>query len=200
VLVLSTADVLYVQSLFPLEAAQKYVPAAMIGLAFMTFGTPIAAVMFPKVARSAAQTRGSQAMSLALAATVAGGAVGAVFCTLFPELPLRIIFVGKPLFWQAAPLVPWFAWMLLPLIIANVLINNLLARGRFSLVPWALAVGVVYLGLLVGARHWLPTLEPFQAFRTLLAGMGLCNLTLLVVAAVFTFRETEPIAEAAPSV
>jgi hypothetical protein len=181
-----------VQSLFPLEAAQKYVPAAMIGLALMTFGTPIAAVMFPKVARSAALTRGSRAMPLALAATVAGGAVGAVFCTVFPELPLRVIFIGKPLFWQAAPLVPWFAWVLLPLIVANVLINNLLARGRFGLVPWALAVGVVYLAVLFFARHWLPTLEPMQAFRALLATMGVCNLALLAVAVVFTYREEEP--------
>ena len=188
-LMLSTADVLYVQSLFPLEQSQKYVPAAMIGLALMTFGTPIAAVMFPKVARSTALTRGSKAMPLALAATIGGGALGALLCTLFPELPLRVIFFFKPVFWQAAPLVPWFAWVLLPLIVANVLVNNLLAAGKLRVVPWVVAVGLLYLGLLVAGRHWLPTLDPFTAFRTLLGTLGICNLLLLAVAVVFTWRE-----------
>jgi O-antigen/teichoic acid export membrane protein len=189
ILVLSTADVIYVQSLFPLEQSQKYVPAAMIGLALLTFGSPIAAVMFPKVARSTALTRSSRAMPLALAATIGGGALGALFCTLLPELPLKVIFFFKPAFWLAAPLVPWFAWVLLPLIVANVLINNLLAAGRLRVVPWVVAVGVLYLGLLGAGRRWLPTLEAFTAFRTLLGTLGVCNLLLLAVAVVFTWRE-----------
>ncbi len=188
VVLLSTTDVVYVQSLFPVEAAQRYVPAAMIGLALTTFGVPIAAVMFPKVARSAALARRSRAMPLALAATLGGGALVALACTLLPELPLRVIYFGKPLYWQAAPLVPWFAWALLPLIVANVLINNLLAAGRFGVVPWVLAVGVLYLGLLFGARHWLPALEPFTAFRVLLGALGGCNLLLLAVAVGHTVR------------
>jgi hypothetical protein len=189
VLFLSTADVVYVQSLFPLEQSQRYVPAAMIGLALTTFGVPIAAVMFPKVARSTALARGSKAMPLALAATLGGGALAALACTAFPEVPLRLIFFGKPLYWQAAPLVPWFAWVLLPLIVANVLINNLLAAGRFRVVPWVLAAGLLYLGLLFGGRHWLPTLEPFTAFRVLLGTLGACNLLLLTFATIFTLRE-----------
>lgn len=189
VLLLSTADVIYVQSLFPLEQSQRYVPAAMIGLALMTFGAPIAAVMFPKVARSTALTGRSQAMPLALAVTMGGGALGALFCTLFPALPLRVIFFSKPLFWEAAPLVPWFAWALLPLIVANVLVNNLLAAGRFRVVPGVIGVGVLYLALLIGGRGWLTTLEPFTAFRILLGTLGFCNVLLLVVAVVATRRE-----------
>lgn len=197
VVFLSTADVVYVQSLFPIEAAQRYVPAAMIGLALTTFGVPIAAVMFPKVARSAALARGSRAMPLALGVTLGGGALAALACTLFPELPLRVIYFGKPLYWQAAPLVPWFAWALLPLIVANVLINHLLAAGRFGVVPWVLAVGLLYLGLLFFGRHWLPTLEPFTAFRVLLATLGGCNLLLLAAAVRATL--CAPIGAVAPA-
>ncbi len=196
VLCLSTADVVYVQSLFPLEAAQRYVPAAMIGLALTTFGVPIAAVMFPKVARSAAQAKRSRAMPLALGATLGGGALAALACTLVPELPLRVIFFGRPVYWEAAPLVPWFAWVLLPLIVANVLINNLLAAGRFRVVPWVLGVGLLYLAWLWGARHWLPTLEPFTAFRALLGVLGGCNVLLLAAAVAHTLREPAlPVAE-----
>lgn len=189
VVFLSTADVVYVQSLFPVEAAQRYVPAAMIGLALTTFGVPIAAVMFPKVARSAALARGTRAVTLALAVTLGGGALAALACTAFPALPLRVIFFGQPLFWEAAPLVPWFAWALLPLIVANVLIHSLLAAGRHRVVPWVLGVGGVYLMLLLWLRGWLPTLEPMTAFRVLLGTLGGCNTLLLVGAAVCTWRE-----------
>lgn len=200
VVFLSTADVVYVQSLFPVAAAQRYVPAAMIGLALTTFGVPIAAVMFPKVARSAALARGTRALPLALAVTLGGGALAALACTLFPALPLRVIFFGQPLFWEAAPLVPWFAWALLPLIVANVLINSLLAAGRHRVVSWVLGVGGLYLALLFGLRGWLPTLEPMTAFRVLLGTLGGCNALLLAGAAVCTGREPAGLLSAAGGV
>src|SRR5262249_48649714 len=68
----------------------------------------------------------------------------ALACTLFPQLPVRIIYVRNPDYWRSAPLVPWIAWAVLPLILANVLLNNLLARGRFRVVPWSLGVAVGY--------------------------------------------------------
>jgi len=44
----------------------------------------------------------------------------------------------------STPLVPWFAWGMLPLTLANVLINALLARGRFAVVPWLVLVAIGY--------------------------------------------------------
>jgi len=49
------------------------------------------------------------------------------------ETALAILFPDKI---AAAPLVPWYAWALVPLTLANVLIQNLLARGRFAAMPW----------------------------------------------------------------
>lgn len=189
VLLFTTADVMYVHRLFP-EAEQLYMPAAMVGLALMVYSMPIAQVMFPKVARSAAVAGKSHAMVLALLATGAGGAAGALVCTAFPELPLRLVYFSKPTFWAAAPLVPWFAWALLPLTLANVLINSLLAREEFQVVPWVVAVGALWLAALVLGRSWLVSLEPLTAFRCLLSLTGLCGLLLLVAAARFTARET----------
>ena len=42
------------------------------------------------------------------------------------------MYLSNPEMWEAAPLVPWFAWALLPLTVANVLVQNILARGRFK--------------------------------------------------------------------
>jgi O-antigen/teichoic acid export membrane protein len=189
VLLFTTADVIYVHWLFP-HAEQLYMPAAMVGLVLMVYAMPIAQVMFPKVARSAALAGRSHAMALALVATGAGAAAGALACTVLPALPLRLVYFSKPEFWAAAPLVPWFAWALLPLTLANVLINNLLAREQFRVVPWVVAVGALYLGVLFGVRGWLPTLEPLTAFRCLLSLTGGCGLLLLAIAAHFTPRES----------
>jgi hypothetical protein len=84
--------------------------------------------------------------------------------------------------------VPWFAWALLPLTLANVLINNLLA-GAVPGRPWVVAVGVLYLEALFGARGWLTALEPLTAFRWLLSLTGGCGLLLLVIAARLTPRD-----------
>lgn len=200
VVFIANADVVYVQNLFRTEQTTLYVPAAMIGLALVSFTMPLAAVMFPKVARSAALTRGTHAVQLALVATALMAAAAALACTLLPELPLRIIFFGKPLYWAAAPLVPWFAWALVPLILGNVLLGNLLARERFSVVPWIVLLAVAYGFTLWWLRpHLLAEENPFTAFRTILLTLGLCNVGLLAVTACFTFREKLPVVEAAPA-
>ena len=196
---MSTVDVVYVRAIFPRAASDLYNRGAMIGLALMTVAMPLVQVMFPKVARSAALTRPSQAMYLALAATGAVGASAALLCTWLPELPLRLIFIGNPAAWEAAPLVPWFAWVLLPLMLAMVLINNLLAQERFRIVPWMLAVTAVYLGALAFWRTRLPGWETFDAFRALLLTLGICNLALLFLAVRFTARERVAVGAAAPS-
>jgi len=196
---MSTVDVVYVRAVFPAEASDLYNRGAMIGLALMTVSLPLVQVMFPKVARSAALTRPSQAMYLALAATAGVGASAALFCTLLPELPLRLVFIGNPVAWEAAPLVPWFAWVLLPLMLAMVLINNLLAQERFAIVPWMLGVTAVYLWALTFWRTRLPAWEPFAAFRALLGTLGICNLLLLFLAVRFTAREPVAVVAAAPS-
>ncbi len=192
VVLFTSADVVYVQSLFPDDAKQLYSPAAMIGLALTMYALPLAQVMFPKVARSAALRHKSMAMPLALAATASGGMIGAIVCTLFPELPLRLFFWTKPDFWAAAPLVPWFAWAVLPLTLANVLINTLIARGRFRVAPWLVGVAVLYLGSLLLLRSWFQSQDPLVAFRSLLALLGGCNTLLLVVAAWFSRQDPLP--------
>jgi O-antigen/teichoic acid export membrane protein len=195
---MSTVDVVYVRAVFGPEQSEAYNRGAMVGLALMTVAIPLVQVMFPKVARSAALTRPSRAMTLALVSTAGVGSVAAVICTLFPELPLRVIFIGNPSAWEAAPLVPWFAWALLPLILAMVLINNLLARGRFGVVAWMGLVMVLYLGWLALWRTQLSALEGFTGLYRVLGTLGVCNLALLILAIGFTVRERVPVAVEGP--
>lgn len=187
-LLMMNADVVLVQTLFPpTESSTLYMPAAMIGFALVNFTTPVAAVMFPKVARSAARTEPTDAARQALISVAVLGGLAALACTVLPELPLKIIYLRNRVFWQAAPLVPWFAWCLLPLLLANVLVGSLLARGVFAVVPWLLVVAAGYVvALAVFSDSWV-RLAPMAAFQQILQTLGLFNVALLGVAAWFTW-------------
>ena len=54
-------------------------------------------------------------------------------------------------------MVPWFAWCLVPLSLANVLINNVLARERYAAVPWLVAVaigyGIAFIGTIIATEY-----------------------------------------------
>jgi len=98
--------------------------------------------MFPKIVRSAALAERTDVLAQALGATALLGAAAALFFTIFPRLPLQIAYA--PSYLVVAPLLPWFAWCMLPLTLANVLVNNLLAREKFGLVPWLVILTVAY--------------------------------------------------------
>jgi O-antigen/teichoic acid export membrane protein len=200
VVFMGNADVVYVQAVFdPAITPFGYMPAALVGLALATFVMPLTSVMFPKVVRSAALTQDTRAMELALGATALLGAAIALVCTLFPSLPLRIIYFGRPEFWRAAPLVPWFAWALLPLVLANVLIGGLLARERFGVVPWVVLITLGYGISLAVLKPYLLDLEVMTAFRTVLQTLGLFSLLQLLVAGWFTVRgPTRPLPPPVP--
>ncbi len=190
-LFLQTADVIYVQSLFPKDKSPFYMPGAMIGFALVQFTVPLAAVMYPKIVRSAARAEKSDALRLTLLTTAVLGGVAALASTLLPELPLRILFFTKRELWAAAPLVPWFAWCMLLFTLANVLVGNLLARERFAIVPWLVAVATAYGFALAGMQGRLLAMEHFAAFRLLLQIMTGFNLMLLGLAAWFTWGKTQ---------
>jgi hypothetical protein len=96
--------------------------------------------MFPTIVRNLALSKKTDALLLTLVATGIFGCLAAAGCTLFPGLPLAVLHFKL----EAAPLVPWFAWSLLPLIMANVLIQNLMARGRYYASQWLILVPVFY--------------------------------------------------------
>jgi O-antigen/teichoic acid export membrane protein len=191
-----SADMIVVQSLFDKEKTGFYAAAGMIGRALVFFTAPLIAVMFPKIAHSAARTEKSNVLAQALGATVLLGAMAALGCTLLPTLPLRLVYDAS--FLTIAPLVPWFAWCMLPLALANVLINSLLARMHYRAVPWLVLVAAGYgLTLLLLSPTFLE-LEQAQAFKLVVQVLGGFGLLLVGVAAWFTWGANGRAAEARP--
>jgi O-antigen/teichoic acid export membrane protein len=183
-----SADMIFTQNFFPREQTGFYAAAGMIGRALVFFTQPLTVVMFPKLARSAATGEKSNALGLALGATVLAGGAAAVVCTLYPSLPLRLA-LYKPIYIAtASPLVPWFAWCMLPLTLSMVLINSLMARSKFSAVPWLVLVAIGYgVALALVGRHAGSLPDTQAGLRMMIQTLGVFNLLLLGVCAWFTW-------------
>lgn len=176
------ADMIFVRNFFSPEQTAYYAAAGLIGRALVYFTAPLTGVMFPKVARSAARGEESSALMLTLGLTALAGGGAALMCTLLPSLPLRIVY-DKSFLEISTPLVPWFAWCMLPLTLSTVLINSLMARSRFAAVPWLVAVAVGY-GVTLYLRH--------DTFLTVIHTIGLFGLILLAVCVWFSFHRPRP--------
>ena len=192
-LVVTNVDGPFVRNTFAENQAEMkdlYSAAAMIGTALAQFTTPLALVMFPKIARSKARAEKTDAMAVALLGTVVLGGLAALASTLLPELPLRIVFFTNPAkYVHAAPLVPWFAWCMLTLTLAGVLINNLLARERYEVVPWLVAIAAAYALTLLGLRPVLLNMPTLDALRTIVQVLFGANLLLLLVSMRFNWSK-----------
>jgi O-antigen/teichoic acid export membrane protein len=206
VLLMSSIDMVFVQGLFtdPRQTA-LYGGAMLTGFAIIQFIAPVALVMFARVAQNVARSERGDSLGLTLLATVVFGALAGIGCTLLPALPLRMMYLGNPEMWKAAPLVPWFAWALLPLTVANVLVQNILAQGRFKAVLWLALVPPAYAAALCLQASSLVQMAPFDAFVRVIQTLGAASTALCLIAAWFsrqpkTLTSSDRISEWAPAI
>jgi O-antigen/teichoic acid export membrane protein len=184
-------DNMFWQSLIPREhladwnLSERYSPAQTIGFGITQFTVPLALVMLPRIARSAATGERSDSLRLTFVATAVMGGLASLACTILPRLPLQVMFFNSPANWAASPLVPWFAWSMTAFTLANVCLNDLFARRRFAVVPAVLVLAGVYVGTLQWLRPRLLGMPIGDAYRTGVMTLGAFNVALLAVAAAF---------------
>jgi O-antigen/teichoic acid export membrane protein len=193
VILLSSFDVPFVQATFEAGQRKLYMAGQNIGFALFQFTAPLAMVMFPKIVQSAAKAEKTDALKLTLVSTAIMGGLAAVASTLLPWLPLRILYFKSPEMWQAAPLVASFAWCMLLLTMANVVVSGLLARKSFAFIPWLMMLAAAYVYSMIMLRPWLPQLEPFDAYRMIIRTMTAFNGAGLIIACWFAWgRKVSP--------
>jgi peptidoglycan biosynthesis protein MviN/MurJ (putative lipid II flippase) len=104
--------------------------------------------------------------------------LGAVSLSLLGPWVVRLVY--KPEFVKAtSSILPWYASAMVPLALANVLLNNLLARpaSKMLLAICVLVLALGYLGALTQFHS-----SPVAILQT----MGICNLLLLALCAWFS--------------
>jgi O-antigen/teichoic acid export membrane protein len=139
---LFSADTMFVKAWFPDDTA-PYVTAGTASRAIMWLVMPLASVMFPKLVQSAVRKEKTDVMGLTLAGTAILGVAGLAGLWLLGPYLIPIVW-PKEYVVPAMKIVPWYAGAMIPLSLANVLVNDLLARGRFAMVPWLVIVTVGY--------------------------------------------------------
>ena len=200
--IMFSGDVLFVQETFPDTQAHFYMPVATVGLALFMFVTPMGMVMFPKLVSSQSGGKGNAALRYAFTGTFILGSLAFVILLLIPKLPLWIIYFKSPVYWQSSPLIPWYIASLFPLLLANVIIGNLLAKKRLD--GWKCAVLLLlaagYVFALVNQRQQLMAMTnnvamaknelasaTKDAFQRVIITFGAFNLAFLTVAGLFTW-------------
>jgi len=186
--ILFTADTIFVKTYFTEDEAGFYVSAGTLSRALMWLVLPLASVMFPRLVHSAAKSEKSNLMSMVLLGTAILSVVGALGLSLLGPWVVRFVF--KPEFVKVASgILPWYASAMVPLALANVLLNNLLARpdSKLGLALWVFGLSLVYMFALTRFHAQL---------TTVLQTLGVFNLVLLAVCAWFSWRSTaDPVAE-----
>ncbi|MGC8744039.1 MAG: hypothetical protein ACP5T0_09190 [Verrucomicrobiia bacterium] len=205
-----SVDMIIVRAIFGEHQTGYYSFSGMIGRGLVMFTAPLAAVMFPKIVQSAVQKKKSNFLFLTFLSTAILGTIAAALCTVVckiaaysinnPELvktyiPGRILtflIQHQEAVLPVAKMIPWFVWCMLPLSLANVLLNNLLAKQEYRVVLWLLVVVCAYATaqILFG-----------DSFIRVIQILGIFNLIYLITLAVFTkfsesdfSKETKPLA------
>jgi hypothetical protein len=106
----------------------------------------------------------------------AGGALG---LTLLGPWVIRFAF-NESYVPVATAVLPWYAWAMVPLSLANALVNNLLARSQFRIVPVLVLLAVAY-GVALTQYH--------ASLIMVLKTLGVFNVLLLAVCAGFTWLD-----------
>lgn len=171
------ADLLLAKALLPAEDAGLYASVAMIGRIVFYSSWAVGAAVFPMVSKEHAAGRPHQKLLwLALGAVAVVSALFVGVCLVAPQLVVGILF-GKA-YLSAASWVAAYAAMTMLYALANVVANHYLALGQGQLGNWALAAGVVQLGLMLAFHGTAMDLISVQA----VAKGGLLLIYLAVVA------------------
>jgi O-antigen/teichoic acid export membrane protein len=175
---LFTADTMFAKSYFSEETAGFYSVAGTLSRALMWLVGPLALVMFPRLVHSSAKGEKSNLANLVLIGTGILAAGGALVLGVVGPLVVKIFF-GQKFVPVAAAVLPWYASAMVPLALANVLLNNLFARAALKVVP---VLCLLAIGYPLAIMHFHDN-QP----QTLLKIMGVFNLLLFAACALFTW-------------
>lgn len=178
---LFTSDSMFTMGHFTGDQMKPYVLAGTLSRALLWLVQPLATVMFPKIVQSTMRGQKSNLFGLVVLGTAVISACGMI--GLWVTGPIVVRIVGKATDVAGAmALIPWYAGAMVPLAMANVMVNDLLARAKYAVVPYAVLVAIGYgFAMPYMLSHFPGRLEvPLQT-------VGVFNLLLFGVCALFTW-------------
>jgi O-antigen/teichoic acid export membrane protein len=177
---LFTTDTMFAKPFFSGDQMAAYGAAGTLSRALLWVVLPLATVMFPKIVQATAKSEKSNLLGIVLLGTAVLAVCGAAGLCLVGPLAVKMIY-SKGYVALTTKLLPWYAGAMIPLALANVLVNDLLARGKFKVVLPMLLLVAAY-GV---TMPWM--LDHFRRMEVALQTLGAFNLLLLGICAWFTF-------------
>ncbi|HTA95075.1 MAG TPA: lipid II flippase MurJ, partial [Verrucomicrobiae bacterium] len=177
---LFTSDTMYAKAFFSGDEMASYVAAGTLSRALLWLVLPLAAVMFPKIVHANAKSEKNNLLGIVLLGTAILAICGAAGLCIVGPFVVKLVFT-KDYVELTTKLLPWYAGAMIPLTLANVLVNDLMARGKFKIVLPMVLLTIAYGFTLPFMLHKFPRME--VALQTL----GAFNLLLLGICAWFTW-------------
>jgi O-antigen/teichoic acid export membrane protein len=140
---LFTSDTMFAKAFFTGDQMAPYVAAGTLSRGLLWVVLPLASVMFPKIVHANAKSEKNNLFLIVLLGTAIITATGAFFLWLLGPILVRIVYNSN----YVAPttaLIPWYAMAMVPLALANVMVNDLLARAKYGVVPFMVLLAVAY--------------------------------------------------------
>jgi O-antigen/teichoic acid export membrane protein len=181
-----TSDTMFAKAFFSADSMKAYGAAGTLCRALLWLVTPLATVMFPKIVHSHAKSEKSNLLNLVLLGTAVLGICGAIGLWLVGPLVVKIVYKSGDVGATIA-LIPWYAGAMIPLALANVLVNDLLARARYAVVPAMIVLALVYSFTLPMLLHHFP-----GRMEVILQTLSVFNLILLAICGLFMWRAKSP--------
>jgi O-antigen/teichoic acid export membrane protein len=176
-----TADTMFAKAYFSPDAMKPYVAAGTLSRGLLWVVLPLAAVMFPKIVQSTARREKNNLFGLVVLGTAVMGIFGMLGLWLAGPVIVKIIYKSNDIAGTMA-LIPWYAGAMVPLALANVMVNNLLAREKFAVVPWMVFLAIAYGFALPFMLHHFP-----GRMEVVLQTLGVFNFLLFLVCAWFAW-------------
>lgn len=181
-----TSDTMFAKAFFTNEAMKPYGEAGTLSRAVLWLVTPLATVMFPKLVHSHAKAEKSNLLTVVLIGTGLLGICGAVGLWIVGPTVVKIVYKSGDVD-SAISLIPWYATAMIPLGMANVLVNDLMARKRFKVVPLLVALAIVY----AFAQPYMIRHNP-GSLKIVLQTLGAFTTVFFLVCAWFTWGAKSP--------
>jgi O-antigen/teichoic acid export membrane protein len=183
---LFTTDTMFATVYFSPDSMKRYVAAGTLSRALLWLVLPLAAVMFPKIVHSSSRGQKSNLLGIVILGTAVLAICGAAgLCVVGPWV-VRLVFKPEDVA-ETTALLPWYAGAMIPLALANVLVNDLMARKQFKVVPLMIVLAVGYAFTLPYVLNHFP-----GRMTVVLQTLGVFTLLLFLVCAWFTWGAKSP--------
>jgi O-antigen/teichoic acid export membrane protein len=178
---LFASDTMFTKAYFSGDAMKPYVAAGTLSRGLLWIVLPLATVMFPKIVHAHAKSEKTNLFGIVILGAAVLGICGMIGLCVAGPIAVRIVYSPKDVAGTMA-LIPWYAGAMVPLGMATVMVNDLMARAKFQVVPYMVALAIAYgLAMPYMLSHFPGRLEvPLQT-------VGFFNLLLFGVCAIFSW-------------